>query len=162
MNINLNANTSASQNARIAEYLKNGHSINPDTALRLFGCNRLAARILNIKNALHMNIITTRVDAGPRKIAEYRLDMENPVLVYKPRPRNAGTEIKALDNMSRLVLEALQKGEHLTALSAFVRVNNCRRLATRVFYLKRHGYKIESKTILLNNGKRITEYWLAA
>lgn len=48
-NINENAQSSASQKARILEYMKQGHSISPIEALNLFGCFRLGARIADIK-----------------------------------------------------------------------------------------------------------------
>jgi hypothetical protein len=39
-----------SQNKQILEYLKNGNSITPLTALEKFNCLRLSARILDLKD----------------------------------------------------------------------------------------------------------------
>ena len=38
-----------SQKARIWEYMRNGHAIDPITALNMFGCYRLAARICELR-----------------------------------------------------------------------------------------------------------------
>lgn len=47
-NVNDNAESSRSQTKRILEYLKDGHSITPLEALRMFSCFRLGARIAEI------------------------------------------------------------------------------------------------------------------
>ena len=59
-NINENAQSSASQKARILEYMRQGHSISPMEALNLFGCFRLGARIADIKGEGYL-IRTDRV-----------------------------------------------------------------------------------------------------
>jgi ribosomal protein L9 len=48
-NVNENAQSSATQCNRIAEYLKNGFSITSLEALNLFGCMRLASRICDLR-----------------------------------------------------------------------------------------------------------------
>lgn len=48
MNINDNAQNSASQTKQILAYMKSGNSINPLQALSMFGCFRLGARIADI------------------------------------------------------------------------------------------------------------------
>jgi len=48
-NINLNEETSNTQEARILAYLKQGNTITPVEALTLFGSFRLGARIADIK-----------------------------------------------------------------------------------------------------------------
>lgn len=48
MNDNMNAESSRSQTKRILEYLRDGHSITPLEALRMFSCFRLGARIAEI------------------------------------------------------------------------------------------------------------------
>lgn len=49
MNINENHTASMSQADRILEHMLAGYAITPLEALKLFGCNRLAARIADIK-----------------------------------------------------------------------------------------------------------------
>lgn len=49
-NINLNERQSQSQTRRILAYLQKGKSVTSLEALDLFGCMRLSARILDIKN----------------------------------------------------------------------------------------------------------------
>lgn len=49
MNINENHTASKSQADRILEHMLAGNTITPMEALRLFGSNRLAARIADIK-----------------------------------------------------------------------------------------------------------------
>lgn len=48
MNVNDNAQNSASQTKQILAWLREGNSINPLQALGLFGCFRLGARIADI------------------------------------------------------------------------------------------------------------------
>lgn len=49
MNINPNQESSASQCARIQQWLLDGHSITQLDALNLFGCFRLASRIHDLR-----------------------------------------------------------------------------------------------------------------
>ena len=42
-----------SQNNRILAYLRQGHSLTPLVALRMFGCFRLAARIWDLRQHGH-------------------------------------------------------------------------------------------------------------
>ena len=72
-NINENEKSSQSQNAKIAEYIKQGNSITPLDALNLFGCLRLCARIADLKER-GLNIVTERVvTANGKRVASYKL-----------------------------------------------------------------------------------------
>jgi hypothetical protein len=68
----------ASQCQRILDHLKTGETITAIQALDLFGCNRLAARIADLRNADHeistTTIIVLNRDGGKCRVAEYRLD----------------------------------------------------------------------------------------
>lgn len=73
-NINENEKSSQSQNAKIAEYLKQGNSITPLDALNLFGCLRLGARIADIKDRYGLHIISERVTTSTgKRVASYRI-----------------------------------------------------------------------------------------
>jgi len=61
-----------SQNKQILNYLLTGATINPITALELFGSFRLSARIHDLKGQGH-NIKTTMVYNGKKKWANYNL-----------------------------------------------------------------------------------------
>jgi len=65
--------TTESQNSKILEYLKSGHSISAITALKKFGCLRLAARISNLR--IKHDIITDMIDdkKSAKRYASYRL-----------------------------------------------------------------------------------------
>ena len=70
-NINMNIDSSASQERMILEALKNGESLTPLEALKRFGCLRLGARIWDLKRKGHKvkkNIVKT--DSGKR-VAQY-------------------------------------------------------------------------------------------
>jgi hypothetical protein len=72
--INENEKSSQSQNSKIAEYLKQGNSITPLDALKLFGCLRLGARIADIKDRYGLNIISDRVTTPTgKRVASYRI-----------------------------------------------------------------------------------------
>lgn len=63
----------SSQSTDILSYLKSGLSITPLSALKLFGCLRLSARIHELRkrgHKIHAGIITTRKGA---RVAEYWL-----------------------------------------------------------------------------------------
>jgi len=64
--------TTESQNKQILSYLLTGATINPITALELFGSFRLSARINNLRNDGH-NIKTTMVYNGRKRWANYNL-----------------------------------------------------------------------------------------
>jgi hypothetical protein len=61
-----------SQCAEILRALKAGDRITPIDALHRFGCFRLSARILELKQADHV-IEMELVDVGGKHVAEYRL-----------------------------------------------------------------------------------------
>ncbi|MNZ47732.1 hypothetical protein D3C78_654570 [compost metagenome] len=73
----LHNSVTASQCQRIFDHLKDGNSITAIQALDLFGCNRLAARIADLRNADHEITTTTIIvfnrDGGKCRVAEYRL-----------------------------------------------------------------------------------------
>lgn len=72
-NINLNHESSQSQNKQILAYLKEGKTITAIEALRLFGCFRLTSRIYDLTQrgvAISRKYITT--DNGKR-VMQYSL-----------------------------------------------------------------------------------------
>ncbi len=60
------------QNERILDYLKSGKKLTPLTALRKFGCFRLSARILDLRQAGNA-IVTENVTRKGKTFAEYSL-----------------------------------------------------------------------------------------
>ena len=73
MDINENQAQANTQNARIAEYLLQGHSITQQEAYDLFQCFRLGARIFNLKER-GMQIISERITTHTgKRVARYRL-----------------------------------------------------------------------------------------
>ena len=70
-NVNENAQSSASQNKQIAEWLNAGHRITQLEALNLFQCFRLASRINDLRNngmAIKMERIIT---PSGKRVAQY-------------------------------------------------------------------------------------------
>jgi len=65
--------TTESQNKWILKYLQSGATINPITALQLFGSLRLSARINDLRNDGH-NIKTEMVYNGRKRWANYNLE----------------------------------------------------------------------------------------
>ena len=61
-----------SQNNQIPEYLKSGKKLTPLTALKKFGCFRLSARILDLRQEGHA-IVTENVTRKGKTFAEYSL-----------------------------------------------------------------------------------------
>lgn len=73
VNINDNAQTSASQCNQIAAWLREGRSITALQALNLFGCMRLASRICDLRER-GMDIKKQRVQLPSGKyVCEYSL-----------------------------------------------------------------------------------------
>ena len=73
-NVNLNEETSNTQEARILAYMKQGHTITPVEALTMFGCFRLGARIADIKADGYL--VHTEMIKDPRtgkRYAQYSL-----------------------------------------------------------------------------------------
>ena len=60
------------QNEKILDYLKSGKKLTPLTALRKFGCFRLSARILDLRQAGNA-IVTENVTRKGKTFAEYSL-----------------------------------------------------------------------------------------
>lgn len=72
-NINENHKTSKSQTDQILEWMLSGRSITPLEALSRFGCNRLAARIADIKARgylVYSEFVTT---LGGKKVKQYNM-----------------------------------------------------------------------------------------
>ena len=77
-NINENAQQSASQTKRIAEWLQQGHSITALEALQRFGCFRLTSRIWDIRRTYGWEIASERiVTPNGKRVASYRLINQN-------------------------------------------------------------------------------------
>jgi len=62
-----------SQSNQILEYLRKGNSITPLSALQLFGCFRLGARIFDLKRSGH-KIKEEDVRMDGKRFAKYFLD----------------------------------------------------------------------------------------
>lgn len=62
-----------SQCDRIVKFLASGNTLTPLKARQLFGAERLAARILEIKQAGHKIVSTTKTDLNGKVYAEYSL-----------------------------------------------------------------------------------------
>ena len=62
-----------SQSNQILEYLREGNSITPLSALQLFGCFRLGARIFDLKHSGH-KIKEEDVRMDGKRFAKYFLD----------------------------------------------------------------------------------------
>lgn len=70
-NINENHKTSKSQTDQILEWMLSGRTITPLEALNRFGCNRLAARISDIKARgylVYSEFVTTNSE---KKVKQY-------------------------------------------------------------------------------------------
>ena len=73
MNINPNEESSQSQRVRIQAYLESGHTLTQMQALKLFGCERLASRINDLRNrglAIKTDMIVT---FSGKRVAQYSL-----------------------------------------------------------------------------------------
>ena len=73
MNVNENHTASKSQTDMILDWMLSGHSITPLEALKLFGCNRLAARISDIKARgylVYSEFVTT---PSEKKVKRYNM-----------------------------------------------------------------------------------------
>jgi len=71
MNINENHTASKSQTDKILDWMLSGKPITPLEALNLFGCNRLAARISDIKSRgylVYSEFVTT---PSEKKVKRY-------------------------------------------------------------------------------------------
>ena len=74
MNNNDNLESCASQNKRIAEWLKAGNTITAMEALNTFNCFRLASRINDLKQKFGLLIVTDRVmTPSGKRVAQYKL-----------------------------------------------------------------------------------------
>lgn len=73
----LRNHTTASQCAKILARLQAGKTITPLEALDEFGCNRLAARVADLRkggHAIHSKLITVfNRDGGKCRVAEYSM-----------------------------------------------------------------------------------------
>lgn len=74
MNINDNAQSSASQNAKIKVWLQAGRKLTSLEALNLFGCMRLASRIHDLRER-GLNIHKERIQVPSGKyVTQYSLE----------------------------------------------------------------------------------------
>ena len=74
MNNNDNLESCASQNKRIAEWLKAGNTITSMEAFNMFNCFRLASRITDLKQKFGLRIVTDRVmTPSGKRVAQYKL-----------------------------------------------------------------------------------------
>ena len=65
-----------SQSSKILARLRTGQSLTPLQALKLYGCNRLAARVLDLRTAGHpiqSRTVTVQTRAGTARVAQYYL-----------------------------------------------------------------------------------------
>lgn len=60
------------QNEQILKHLQDGHKITPMEALRLYGCFRLSARILELRKS-GWQIDTANITEGKKTFAEYSM-----------------------------------------------------------------------------------------
>ena len=75
MNDNPNPKSSASQCARIKNYLLQGNKIDQEKALNMFGCFRLASRIHDLRRK-GLNIQKEpKLTSTGKKVAEYSIAM---------------------------------------------------------------------------------------
>lgn len=76
MNINVNAEQSRSQRAKIRHHLEEGGVVNAIYALNKFGCFRLGARISELRNDEGMDIKDRWITLyNKKKVKEYYLDV---------------------------------------------------------------------------------------
>lgn len=71
-NVNLNRQSSESQNAQIAAWLEQGYTLTQLEALRLFGCMRLPSRIFDLRERGY-NIIVEKICVNDKWVAQYHL-----------------------------------------------------------------------------------------
>ena len=64
-------NTQPSTTKKIEQWLSQGHKLTPLQALEKWGCMRLSARILELRNK-GLNIRTTPVTRNGKTFAQYR------------------------------------------------------------------------------------------
>lgn len=65
-----------------------------------------------------------------------------------------------MQTQSNAILNHLQNGNHITQIDA-LNLFQCFRLASRIHDLKQAGHKICSNKVTLNNGKVVSNYFLA-
>lgn len=76
MNNNDNLESCASQNKRIAEWLKAGNSITAMEAFNMFQCFRLASRINDLRKQ-GMGIITEKIlTPSGKRVANYKMAIQ--------------------------------------------------------------------------------------
>jgi hypothetical protein len=63
------------------------------------------------------------------------------------------------ETQEKKIAEYLVSGNKLTQLDALMKFN-CLRLSARIYNLKRRGYLIQGENIILQNGKRVKEYFI--
>jgi len=76
-NVNVNEQSSQSQNKRILAYMQEGHRITPIEALKLFGSFRLGARIADLKEGGHdIKSEFVKTESGKR-VKSYWIESNN-------------------------------------------------------------------------------------
>ena len=76
-NVNMNEQSSQSQNKRILAYMQEGHRITPIDALNLFRCFRLGARIADLKADGHeIKSEFVKIDTG-KHVKSYWIESNN-------------------------------------------------------------------------------------
>ncbi|MCR1838682.1 helix-turn-helix domain-containing protein [Pasteurella caecimuris] len=77
-NTNLNEKSSQSQNAQILAFMQNGGKITSLMALDLFGCMRLSARILDLRNnGYHIYSKTIKDPKSGKRFSQYFMETRN-------------------------------------------------------------------------------------
>lgn len=72
---------------------------------------------------------------------------------------NINPNEKQSQSQNALILAHLQQGGSITSLDS-LKMFGCLRLSARIKDLRDRGHNIQSKTITLPNGKRVSEYFI--
>ncbi len=74
--------------------------------------------------------------------------------------RNINLNESESQSQASKILKHLQKGNTITPLEALNHFG-CMRLGARIYDLRRRGFNIQSRTIEVASGKRVSEYFLS-
>lgn len=72
---------------------------------------------------------------------------------------NNNANEKQSQTQTGMILNYLNMGNRITALEALT-LFGCMRLQARIFELVERGYNIGRQFIILENGKRVMQYWI--
>lgn len=78
-------------------------------------------------------------------------------IISKLRELLSNDKKKDVNSQSSLILNSLSKGEKLTSLDILKKFG-CFRASARIYDLRARQYPIETKMIVLPNGKRVAQY----